>query len=138
MRAISIKQPWAHAILHLGKDIENRDWPTKFRGTIAVHASKRIDVIDAMQFEGMQKAGRITIPQTGLTFHDLPLGAILGTVEIIDCVKTSSSPWFYGEYGFVLANPRPLVKSIPFRGALGFWEVPKEIAEQLECAGCLK
>lgn len=26
--ALSIRQPWAWAILHAGKDIENRDWHT--------------------------------------------------------------------------------------------------------------
>lgn len=30
--AISIRQPWAWLILNAGKDIENRDWPTNFRG----------------------------------------------------------------------------------------------------------
>ena len=28
MKALSIRQPWAWAILHAGKDIENRDWRT--------------------------------------------------------------------------------------------------------------
>lgn len=34
MIALSIRQPWAWHILHSGKDIENRDWPTKFRGRV--------------------------------------------------------------------------------------------------------
>jgi hypothetical protein len=38
--ALSIRQPWAHAVLHLGKDVENRDWryPPTHRGTVIVHA----------------------------------------------------------------------------------------------------
>ena len=39
MIAISIRQPWASLILKCGKDIENRSWPTKFRGRILVHAA---------------------------------------------------------------------------------------------------
>ena len=40
MLALSIRQPWASLILKAGKDIENRDWPTKFRGRILIHAAK--------------------------------------------------------------------------------------------------
>jgi hypothetical protein len=39
MKALSIKQPWVHAILHEGKDIENRSWQRSFRGWLALHAS---------------------------------------------------------------------------------------------------
>jgi hypothetical protein len=40
MKALSIRQPWAWLILHAGKDIENRDWPTRFRGRFLIHAAK--------------------------------------------------------------------------------------------------
>lgn len=40
MKALSIRQPWAWMILHAGKDIENREWPTRFRGRVLIHASK--------------------------------------------------------------------------------------------------
>ena len=29
IKALSIKQPYPHHIFHDGKDVENRDWPTK-------------------------------------------------------------------------------------------------------------
>ena len=32
MKALTIKQPWVHAILHEGKDIEIRSWQRSFRG----------------------------------------------------------------------------------------------------------
>ena len=37
---LSIRQPWAWLILNAGKDIENREWPTRFRGRVLIHASK--------------------------------------------------------------------------------------------------
>src|SRR5690348_2447825 len=40
MKALSIRQPWAWLILHAGKDIENRDWSTRFRGQVLIHAAK--------------------------------------------------------------------------------------------------
>lgn len=41
MKALSFRQPWAHAVLHLGKRIENRQWSgCAYRGPILIHASK--------------------------------------------------------------------------------------------------
>lgn len=44
MRAISIQQPWAFAVCHLGKRIENRErWAgCYFRGPLLIHASKGV------------------------------------------------------------------------------------------------
>lgn len=41
MKALSIKQPWAHLIVSGVKDVENRSWKTNYRGRIFVHASKQ-------------------------------------------------------------------------------------------------
>jgi hypothetical protein len=38
-RALSLKQPWAWAVIHGPKDIENRRWNTDFRGLFWVAAS---------------------------------------------------------------------------------------------------
>lgn len=43
MKALSIRQPWAHAILHLGKRVENRDWAgCACRGPVLLHASSKV------------------------------------------------------------------------------------------------
>ena len=42
MKALTIKQPWVHAILYEGKDIENRSWQRDFRGWL-LHASAQPD-----------------------------------------------------------------------------------------------
>jgi hypothetical protein len=39
-RAISIRLPWAWLIVNGFKDVENRSWRTRHRGTILIHASK--------------------------------------------------------------------------------------------------
>lgn len=41
MKALSVKQPWAWAIMRAGKTIENRPRRTHLRETIAIHASLR-------------------------------------------------------------------------------------------------
>jgi hypothetical protein len=66
-------------------------------------------------------------------YEDLPRGVIIGVAEIVDCVTESKSPWFMGDYGFVLKNQRP-IKPIPCAGALGFWNLPSEIDRKIKRA----
>ena len=47
MKVLSVRQPWAWAIIHGGKDVENRNWDTKFRGRLAIHAGKQFDISKA-------------------------------------------------------------------------------------------
>lgn len=130
MRALSIRQPWAWAIMHAGKDVENRDWPTRFRGTVAVHAAK------GLTREEHLWASMDIEERSGLRPPAFPMlserGFIVGLVDIVGCVTDSPSPWFQGEYGFVLENPRPLVTPIYYKGALGFWNVPHELEAQIQ------
>lgn len=51
----------------------------------------------------------------------LQRGGIVGEATLVDCVTVSDSPWFFGPYGFVLEDVRPLPFR-PYRGALGFFE----------------
>ena len=131
MKGISIRQPWVYAIFHLGKDIENRDWPTNVRGRVAVQASATMawyDYEEAHQWIFQNGCPGFSVPPK----DQYTLGAIVGTVEIADCVSNSDSSWFVGEYGFVLRYPILLPEPIPFKGMLGFWEVPKDIEALME------
>ena len=127
MKAISIRQPWAWLILNAGKDIENRDWPTSYRGPILIHASKgmtRDEYDDAV--DTARAARRVLGAIPGLTmpsFANMERGGIVDQVELVDCVQDSTSPWFFGKYGFVLRNPKRL-PFVPLKGQLGFFEVP--------------
>lgn len=119
--ALTIKQPWASLIVMGRKDIENRSWPTKFRGSVLIHASKKKDEDELCSFMDLRAARNLPRLSGSLTWGDCPAGGVIGMADIVDCVDSSESPWFVGEYGFVLANARPL----PFfacRGALGFWK----------------
>ena len=44
MKALSVKQPRAWAIIHAGKDIENRRKLTRLRQPIAIHTSRKADL----------------------------------------------------------------------------------------------
>jgi hypothetical protein len=112
---LSIRQPWAWLIVSGAKDIENRNWPTKFRGEFYVHASK-YQPSDA-ELDQSEDDFNVTINHT-----DLQFGGIVGAAEVVDCVASHNSKWFVGEYGFVLRNAR----IVPFRslpGRLGFFKV---------------
>ncbi len=112
MKAITLRQPWAWAVIFAGKDVENRSWYTHYRGPVAIHAGMGY-AGDAPLPRGVRAPGRA----------DLEFGVILGVVDLVDVVEKSRSPWFGGPYGFVLANPRPLDKPIASRGRLGFWDL---------------
>ena len=109
MKALTVKQPWAWAIIHAGKDIENRGWRTCYRGPLAIHAGARMHA-----YTGMPR-------RTPPVPDDLVFSAIIGVVDLVDVVDASRSKWFEGEFGWVLRNPRPLVRPIPCAGRLSLW-----------------
>jgi hypothetical protein len=131
-KALSIRQPWAWAIVNGGKDVENRDWKTGYRGPICIHAAKRGDntIGDEMMTFIQMEALRLNGSHPPLSPH-LGYGGIIGVAEIVDCVETSDSPWFFGRYGFVLRNARP-VEFIPVKGVLSLFDWRKNLADQSE------
>ena len=119
MKTLSIRQPWAWAIIEAGKDFENRDWPTKYRGSLLIHAGKKIEYDD---LETVAKMASIPIPEV----KDIQTGGIVGIVDLVDCIEATDElfekhRWLFGPYGFQLANPRPL-PFYPCRGQLGLFE----------------
>lgn len=117
VKALSIKQPYPHHIFHDGKDVENRDWPTKGRGWVIVHAG---------------------VSKTELDMHDpeeaaMPRGGVVGMMKITDCVQAMESRWFYGRYGFVIGEAYPL-PLIPCRGQLGFFALDAATNEAVAAA----
>jgi hypothetical protein len=100
-RCLSIRQPWVHHILHDGKDIENRDWPTRHRGWTILHASASKAEIDPGEAK-------------------YPLGGICGMARIVGCTTHSDSQWFNGPFGFELLEAFE-VPFIPLKGRLNFF-----------------
>ena len=114
MRAISVKQPWAWAIVAGYKDVENRSRQTNFRGPLLVHAGLSLDPI-GFQFlweTGLYKA----LPSA------LPQGGLVGMVEVVDCIKGYDSEWaFPGHWHWVLKKPRQFRNILPCPGRLGMF-----------------
>lgn len=154
MKTISIQQPWAQLICEGVKDIENRTWPTKFRGRVLIHVGVKIDE------NAIDSIGRINGEIARKTWFDVndkkfSLGAIIGSVEIVGCVFNNSSTWaektqgvidLYTKefipkinpkpvYNWVLANPILFEIPISAKGKLSFWDYPNILAESEEEGG---
>ena len=121
MKIIAIRQPWAHLIVTGVKPVENRTWFVNYRGPLAILASRQRA---AQPIEQIEERFDISIPR------NLPVGGIVGVVDLVDIVKHHPSPFFSGPSGFVLANDRP-VPLIPMNGQLNIWDAPDDIAAAL-------
>lgn len=147
MKALSIRQPWAWLIVRpdlVGaaraaaiaagelKDIENRGWPTKYRGRVLIHAAKgmtRAEYEDGQDPLWSSGGPSIELP----AFEQLERGGIVGVTTIDACIapRDRTSLWHMGSaFGFHLFDTKPL-PFIPCKGALGIFNVPADVAAQL-------
>lgn len=132
MKALTLIQPWAWAIEHLGKRVENRTWapPPRLVGQrIAIHAGKKYDEEDA----------RWLAENFDFSEIDCAHGVIVATARIArvvtsaDHLPENQRVWFFGPFGWVLADVQP-VAELACRGAQGLWDVPSEFLPLLERA----
>ena len=138
--ALSVRQPWAWAIIHGGKVIENRTSGSirsgnMTLGPVAIHAATGLKRDEYLWAEWKMAQSEIALPHP----TRLVRGAIIGMVDVVDIIIESDSPWFGGRRpggdanpdnadrpdvcGLVLENPRACAP-VPARGALGYfrWE----------------
>ncbi len=93
--ALSVHQPFAELIMLGEKNAEFRSRPTNIRGRVYVYASRTFDEYD-----------REICEEAGLDPDELPRGVIVGSVEIVDCVKDGK--W----YAYILENPKRLKRPL--------------------------
>ena len=130
-KALSVRQPWAWAILNAGKRIENRPRRFHYRGPICLHASayepRDIDIA-GFNVTWAEAVPDIRERSRQSAFAELERGGIVGTAEIVGCVEQSDDPWFFGPYGLVLENVKP-IEFIPVKGALGLFNWKRNIGK---------
>lgn len=159
MKALTVWQPWASMLVAGVKGIETRSWATHYRGPLAVHAAAltfdRVfnslgHVRGAVAFERLC----MELLQTD-NLRDLPKGCIVGTVNVVACVKVPPPPlegwagcgvygrtltedelalggYTPGRFAWVCEDPVTFARPVPYRGRQGLWNVPAEIAEQIQ------
>ncbi len=117
MKALTICQPYAELIARLEKPVENRTWPTPYRGQIAIHAGKS----RAWLMDGDEE-----LP--GMAF-----GAVVAIADLTDCVRFEDLPLELqrhehanGPWCWILSNVRR-INPIPYRGAQGLFDIPDHV-----------
>ena len=122
MKVLTIKQPWASLIIEGYKRFEFRSWKTNYRGELLIHAGKSVDKEANERLKGY--------------LTDMPLGKIIGKVELTDCIKTT--PEFFEErlkenkdiytksifkedYAWQVELKEKFDKPIDVKGKLGLW-----------------
>jgi hypothetical protein len=101
MRAMTIRQPRAAALLAAPGPSVQPAWRTDHRGPLLIHAAT-------------QGAGDPSPDAAGSPVY----GALLGVVDLVDCVETGRPSGGPDEVGYVwvLANPRPFARPVPHPG----------------------
>lgn len=144
MKAISLWQPWASLWLTPAKIHETRHWPTTIRGPVVVHAAQRF--VKAELWENIVQVLEDTY---GAKWGELPTGALIGVIELEDCVSTFDperrctnaahhedrvcGDWRDGRYAWRRGPEVKVFKTpIPYLGRQGFFTVEDaDVAEGL-------
>lgn len=157
MKALTVQQPWAWAIIHGGKPIENRTQLWAYRGPLAIHAGARwsqrgaesplVQNALAPWLTALEQQRPLDSAEHQALFK---FRAIIGLVDVTDTHWShphccDDNPWAeqdYIEHGgrkrveiahLVLAHPRSVIP-IECTGRLGLWTPPTDIADQLDQA----
>jgi hypothetical protein len=123
LHTLSVRQPWASAIIMRVKDIENRDWKprlaTPFR--LNIHAGKTFD-------DDAYRRGLLTRAQCA---HRM--GALVGYCTVVAihdgyACHGACSPWadWSARWHWELATAHA-IDPIPMSGRLGLWEVSADV-----------
>lgn len=130
--ALSVRQPWAWAILHAGKRLENRsqaaiDHGMK-EGLICLHASKGMS---REEYESGRDFINAAINRTNYPDLEVPKpcdlvrGGIIGTMYVCGVAKSAedvdNNPWFIGPRALILRQV-DAIDPIACVGALGYFD----------------
>jgi hypothetical protein len=121
-RAISLRQPWAWAVIHAGKDVENRS-ETAIRAyrpaighRVMIHASKGMTRVEYERAAEFMASIGVECPAP----DELQFRGVIGSALVTDIVGRHRSPWFHGPHALALAEPRP-ERFRPARGQVGLF-----------------
>lgn len=123
LKALSVTPCWAHAIIHLGKGIENRTWQRAYRGPLLIHAGKKFDEEELENIRTRAFEHGMRLP----TKDEITIGGIIGILNFVDVVEESDDPWFNGPIGWVFKTRRKL-PFLPLKGQLGIFNVNPPLA----------
>ena len=151
MKALTICNPWPAFILYSNEElpgdyeqkrVENRNWDTRYRGQLLIHAGKSKEWL-----LGWSPGNIGLMPK-------MHFGFLVGVVELVDIVTCGNGvqgdprrfaretlqkyPWLqfhthaFGRFCWILENPRRFAKPIEYRGSQGLFDVPDKIISEVE------
>lgn len=144
MKALTICQPFAHLIVRGEKRVENREWPTSYRGQLMIHAGKSREWLDPYEDE-TYLGDELSFQRAG---DPLVFGAVVGLAQLADCLHIdriqrgeydAKHPWLRdhehtnGTWCWVLVDVRR-IEPVPYRGAQGLFDIPDYLLSPLESA----
>lgn len=138
--ALTVRQPWAHAIAYCGKDVENRCWTLPDHVTrILVHAGKVSDpdgwaTIRAFGF-GLADIHPAGVPQSAIV-------AVANVAYVCDAgprrAPCGCGRWAAdGQYHWRLGTVWTLAKPVPCKGRQRLWYPAADVLHQVQTAGVL-
>jgi hypothetical protein len=117
-KTLTLKPHWAHAVIRLGKNVENRSWVPRYRGPLLIHAGSGFHVGEFNRLREIAKEDGRRAPKR----EDVLIGGIVGIVDFYDVVEDSDSDWFGGPYGWLFRRIKPL-PFLPMTGRLGLYDI---------------
>lgn len=130
--ALTLRQPWAHAIAHGEKRIENRSWRPSANvlgSTIAIHAGAKPRGRALAEVECLCR-------ELHLDFGAVQYGGVVATARVADVLEREppiASPhylWWAGPLAWVLDDVRT-IELVPCKGAQGIWRLPSAAEAQV-------
>jgi hypothetical protein len=122
MHVLTVRQPWAWSIVAGIKRVENRSRPTRYRGSILIHAGSSRASIRA----GLNVLQDARLGQIG-PFH---FGAIIGVCQVVDCVRledVAGERFAEGPWCWMLEGARLFDEPIACPGRLSLWRPSPEL-----------
>lgn len=137
MRGLSIRQPWAHAVTHGGKRVENRTWAASYTGPVAIHAPATVDQPAVGYVAGLTGTDTEHLRRAAARGAFVAVAVLLGAHPAgrLPAGGCCCAPW--GEPGmwhWQLARVRPLTEPIPAPGRLGLWRLDPDLRARLHTA----
>lgn len=130
-KVLTVRQPYASLLVGGVKDVENRSRRISYRGTVLIHAGARMhDVVSFLRKRHEFTVEEIVVMTQVNEVEERDLfGCIVGSVEIVDCVQDSTSPWAErGQWHWVCRNAKVFDHPVrDVKGRLGLWDWDGEI-----------
>lgn len=131
--ALTLRPPWGYAVLHLGKDIENRVWRPRQQITEGMEFCIHGGALSGWDEEGarwIESKFGVTLPEKAKHPRGLLCTRVFGGV-----VTDSLSPWHArGQYGWKIGSGWDFSSPIEVGGQQRLWRVKGELLESVRQA----